>query len=256
MLAALGTVIVTSLSGVMAPGPMFAVTLAKSLKSPWAGFQVSLGHAVIEVPLILLVYFGLARFFENDVVQLVLGVLGGAMIMWMGISLFRARHKMAREGKDTTYSAFMAGILMSGLNPFFLVWWVTVGALLLSTFIKAVGDWALPLFIIVHWLCDLVWLSFVSFSIYRTRKFWGQRVQELVFIILGTALFYFGSYFITKGVDVYTGNNVWDWMQYLLWSILGVFVLYWIWRYYRDVRSGQKSTEVVRIEQGSDVTER
>ena len=81
MLAALGTVIVTSLSGVMAPGPMFAVTLAKSLKSPWAGLKVSLGHAVIEVPLILLVYFGLARFFENDVVQLVLGVLGGIMIM-------------------------------------------------------------------------------------------------------------------------------------------------------------------------------
>jgi threonine/homoserine/homoserine lactone efflux protein len=256
MLAALGPVIITSLSGVMAPGPMFAVTLAKSLKSPWAGFKVSLGHAIIEVPLILLVYFGLARFFENDVVQLALGVLGGAMIMWMGISLFRARHKMAREGKDTTYSAFMAGILMSGLNPFFLVWWVTVGALLLSTFIRAVGDWALPLFIIVHWLCDLVWLSAVSVTIFRTRKFWGQRVQELVFIILGTALFYFGSYFITKGVDVYAGNNIWDWMQYLLWSILGIFILYWIWRYYRDVRSGQESGEIVRIEQGSDVTER
>ena len=52
MFAALGTVILTSLSGVMAPGPMFAVTLAKSLKSPWAGLLVSLGHAVIEVPLL------------------------------------------------------------------------------------------------------------------------------------------------------------------------------------------------------------
>jgi threonine/homoserine/homoserine lactone efflux protein len=57
MLAALSTVIVMSLSGVMAPGPMFTMTLAKSLKSPWAGAQVSLGHAVIEVPLILLVIF-------------------------------------------------------------------------------------------------------------------------------------------------------------------------------------------------------
>ena len=141
MLAAIGTVIFTSLSGVMAPGPMFAVTLAKSLKSPWAGFLVSLGHAVIEVPLILLVYFGLAQFFENEVVSLVLGILGGGMIIWMGIGLFRARREMAREGKDTTYSAFMAGILMSGLNPFFLVWWVTVGSLLLMNFLDAVGDW-------------------------------------------------------------------------------------------------------------------
>jgi membrane protein implicated in regulation of membrane protease activity len=77
-----------------------------------------------------------------------------------------------------------------------------------------------------------------------------------VFIILGTALFYFGGYFITKGVDVYTGNNVWNWMQYLLWSILGIFILYWIWRYYREVRSGQESAEIIRIEPESDITER
>ncbi len=203
MLAALGTVIVTSLSGVMAPGPMFAVTLAKSLKSPWAGVMVSLGHAVVEVPLILLVYFGLARFFENVVVSLVLAILGGSMIIWMGFGLFRARKAMAREGKDTNYSAFMAGILMSGLNPFFLVWWVTVGSLLLSNFLNAVGDWGLPLFIVVHWLCDLVWLSLVSVVIYRTRHFWGRKIQEWVFVVLALALLYFGGYFIVKGIVDY-----------------------------------------------------
>jgi len=203
LLAALGTVIVTSLSGVMAPGPMFAVTLAKSLKSPWAGVLVSLGHAVVEVPLILLVYFGLARFFENEVVSLVLSVLGGGMIMWMGISLFRARRAMAREGKDTTYNAFMAGILMSGLNPFFLVWWVTVGSLLLMNFLDAVGTWGLSLFIIVHWLCDLVWLSLVSVVIYRTRTFWGPKIQEWVFVALALVLLYFGGQFIVKGIINY-----------------------------------------------------
>lgn len=205
MLAALGTVIITSLSGVMAPGPMFAVTLAKSLKSPWAGVLVSLGHAVIEVPLILLVYFGLAGFFQNDIVKVVLGVLGGGMIVWMGIDLFRARKKLAREGKDTSYNAFVAGILMSGLNPFFLVWWVTVGSLLLMSFLDAVGVWGLPFFIIVHWLCDLVWLSVVSFTIYRTHSFWGEKVQEWVFIVLSLALFYFGVQFIVKGIISYAG---------------------------------------------------
>ena len=187
----------------MAPGPMFAVTVAKSLKSPWAGVKISLGHAVIEVPLILLVFFGLAQFFENEVVQLVLGVLGGAMIIWMATGLFRSRKAMAQEGKDTPYSAFMAGILMSGLNPFFLVWWVTIGSLLLMNFLEAVGTWGLPLFIIVHWLCDFVWLSLVSFSIYRTRRFWGQKAQEWVFIILSLALLYFGGQFIVKAIINY-----------------------------------------------------
>jgi threonine/homoserine/homoserine lactone efflux protein len=125
MLAALGTVVITSLSGVMMPGPMFTVTLAKSLKSPWAGMLVSFGHAVIEVPLILLIYFGLKNFFQNEILQVILSVLGGGMIIWMGYDLFRSRKKIIREGKDTKYNAFVAGILMSGLNPFFLFWWAT-----------------------------------------------------------------------------------------------------------------------------------
>ena len=202
MLAALGTVVLTSLSGVMMPGPMFTVTLAKSYKSQWAGAQVSLGHAVIEVPLILLIYFGLAQFFQNIVVQLVLGVLGGGMIVWMGVGLLRARREVAGEGKDTTYSAFAAGIIMSGLNPFFLVWWVTVGSLLLMNFL-AFSPQGLVLFIVVHWLCDLVWLSLVSFTIYRTHSFLSQRLQEWIFIACSLGLLYFGGQFIVKGIYSY-----------------------------------------------------
>ena len=43
MLTALGTVVITSLSGVMAPGPMFTMTLAKSYKSPWVGVHGVIG---------------------------------------------------------------------------------------------------------------------------------------------------------------------------------------------------------------------
>jgi threonine/homoserine/homoserine lactone efflux protein len=208
MLAALGTVIVTSLSGVMMPGPMFAVTIAKSMKSPWAGVLVAFGHAVIEVPLILLVYFGLANFFHNDILKLILSVVGGGMIVWMGYDMFRARQKLAREGKDTRYNAFTAGIAMSGLNAFFIVWWLTVGSLLIMQFVDAVGVWGIPLFILVHWLCDLVWLTFVSFTIYKTHKFWGEKVQEWVFIILSLALLYFGGQFIVKGTATYVEGGM------------------------------------------------
>ena len=240
MLAAIGTVIVTSLSGVMAPGPMFAVTLAKSLKSPWAGVLVSLGHAVIEVPLILLVYYGLTRFFENDILSLVLAVVGGAMIVWMGVGLFRTRQAMAREGRDTPYNAFVAGILMSGLNPFFLVWWVTVGGLLLQQFLGAVGTWGLPLFIAVHWMCDLVWLSLVSVSIYRTRSFWNAAVQEWVFIVLALALAYFGGQFIVKGLDAFIGHGIWDTGRFVLWAALAAVAALIV---YREVRRKQPEPE-------------
>ncbi len=195
------SVVVISFSGVMMPGPMTAVTLAKSYKSPWAGAQIALGHAVIEVPLILLIYLGFAQFFQHDMVRLVLSVLGSGMIIWLGISMFRARVEVVRQGKDLPYNAFSAGILTSAFNPFFLLWWATIGSML----IMRILDFALAglvAFIIVHWLCDLVWLSLVSTVIYRTHSLWGRRLQEWLFTACSLLLIGFGLWFLVSGVQL------------------------------------------------------
>jgi threonine/homoserine/homoserine lactone efflux protein len=201
MLPILLSVVVISLSGVMMPGPMFAVTLAKSFKSPFAGVQISLGHAVIEVPVILLIYFGFAQIFEDKLVQIILSLAGGAMIVWLGVAMFRARASVIREGKDLSYSAFTAGIITSGLNPFFLLWWATVGSLLVVRFLEF-GLGGLAIFTISHWLVDLLWLSFVSVLVYRTHRFWGQRFQEGVFIATSLLLVGFGVWFMVSGIQI------------------------------------------------------
>ncbi len=199
MLPILASVIVISLSGVMMPGPMFAVTVAKSYRSPWTGVQISLGHAVVEVPLILLIYFGFARFFEDITVQLVLSLLGGAMIIWMGIAMFRARTEVVQRGNDSPYNALVAGILTSGFNPYFLLWWATVGSMLVMNFM-GFGIRGLVVLIIVHWLCDLVWLSFVSILVFRTHSLWGQKFQEWLFITSSLLLIGFGGWFLVSGI--------------------------------------------------------
>ena len=199
MLTILSSVIVISFSGVMAPGPMFAVTLAKSYRSPWAGTFIALGHAVIEVPLILLIYFGFARFFQNDLVQLVLSIVGGGMILWIGIGMFRTRAAVVHGGKDLPYNAFTAGIFTSGLNPFFLLWWATIGSMLVMRFLDF-GITGLVIFIVVHWLCDLIWLSFVSVTIYKTQSLWGRKFHEWLFIACSLLLAGFGIWFMVSGV--------------------------------------------------------
>ena len=201
MLPILLSVVVISLSGVMMPGLMFGVTLVKSLKSPWAGAEIALGHAVIEVPIILLIYFGFARFFENIVVQLVLSTLGGGMIIWLGIGMFRARTEMIHGSKDLPYNAFIAGILTTALNPFFWLWWVTIGVMLEMKFLDF-GVMGLAVFIVVHWLCDLVWLSFVSNLVYRTHSLWGRKFQEGLFVTGSLLLVGFGIWYTISGIQL------------------------------------------------------
>jgi len=195
------SVVVISFSGVMMPGPMFAVTLAKSYKSQLAGTQISLGHAVIEIPLILLIYFGFAQFFQNITVQLVLSVAGSGMIVWLGISMFRARTEVVRRGKDLPYNAFVAGIITSIFNPFFLLWWATIGSMLIMRILDF-GTIGLVVFIIVHWSCDLVWLTLVSVVVYRTHALWGLRLQEWIFIACSLLLVGFGLWFLVSGIQL------------------------------------------------------
>ncbi|MFH1651739.1 MAG: LysE family transporter [Chloroflexota bacterium] len=202
MLPIILSIVVISFSGVMMPGPMFAVTLTKSYRSPWAGTWIALGHAVIEVPIILLIYFGFAHFFQNEILRLVLSLLGGGMVIWLGLDMFRARARVVREGRDLPYHAFFAGIIMSGLNAFFLLWWATIGLKLIVDFL-AFGAVGLLVFIIVHWSCDLVWLSFVSVLVNKTHSLWGRHLQEGVFIACSLLLGGFGIYFIVKGVSAY-----------------------------------------------------
>ncbi|MFC2034932.1 LysE family transporter [Chloroflexota bacterium] len=205
MLPLLLSVIVISFSGVMMPGPMFAVTVAKSYRSPLAGTQISLGHAVIEVPLILLIYFGFARFFENSLVQFGLSVLGGGMILWLGISMFRARAEVIQKGKNLSYNTFTAGILTSGFNPFFLLWWLTIGSMLIMKLkLLDFGPGGIIAFIGVHWLIDLVWLSFISILIYKTQSLWGKKFQEGLFITCSLLLIGFGGWFLVSGIQLVT----------------------------------------------------
>lgn len=201
MLSVLLSLVVISFSGVMMPGPMFAVTMAKSYKSPWAGTWISLGHAVIEVPLILLIYFGFARFFQETPVQVTVSVLGGGVIIWLGIGMFRTRSVVIEKGTDRSYNAFTAGILMSGLNPFFLLWWTTVGSMLIMRFLSS-GATGLTTFILTHWLCDLIWLSFVSVLVYRTHALWGQKLQAIIFIGCSLLLIGFGGWFMVSGIQL------------------------------------------------------
>jgi len=114
------SVVIISLSGVMMPAPMFAVTVAKSYRSQFAGTLVALGHAVIEIPLMLLIYFGFARFFQNELVQIILYLGGAAMLFWLGIGMFRQRARIIERGKDLPYNSVVAGVVTTIFNPFFI----------------------------------------------------------------------------------------------------------------------------------------
>jgi threonine/homoserine/homoserine lactone efflux protein len=194
--------ILISISGVMAPGAVTAATIAHGARRRWAGVLIAIGHGVVEVPLIFLLILGLGVLFQVDGFKIGVGLLGGAFLVWMGIGMLR------QTGVDDSASGvagaagpLMTGLLLSISNPYFLLWWATVG-LNLTLEARGLGWIAFLLFALVHWLCDLIWLTILSLGSFHGTSIFGPRSQRIVLQICGVALIGFGCHFIYRAVQL------------------------------------------------------
>jgi len=123
----LASVVLISMSGVMLPGPLFAVTIEKASKRQTAGALIALGHGVIEFPLMFLIFFVLSQFVIPDSVQSAIGLIGGALMIYMGVQAFRNRNKEEKAQPSSKRDSLLAGIWTTAANAGFILWWLTIG---------------------------------------------------------------------------------------------------------------------------------
>jgi len=187
--------ILISLSGVMGPGPLTVVVIGKGSKSPYAGAMISVGHAIVEFPLMVLILVGLGPVLQHVTAAAVIGLAGGLVLLWMAWGLLRSLRAGIAEETHRESSPLVAGILMSAGNPYFLVWWATVGATLVFQ-AWAYGVWQFIVFAVIHWSLDLVWYFFLSSASYRGTKLLGDRFLIGIRLLCGALLLYFGIRFV------------------------------------------------------------
>ena len=195
----LASVIIISLSGVMMPGSVFAVTIAKGYKNKNAGAIIALGHGIIEFPLIFLIYFGFSQLFTSNIVKTFIGLIGGIMLAYMGLSMLKIIKRIKEEKKDLSYNSLIGGILTTVTNPYFFLWWATFGATLIIN-ASIFGIIGLLSFAIIHWSCDFVWDLFVSKTVFKTKHLWSEKIYKIVFGSCGVILILFGIWFIISSI--------------------------------------------------------
>ena len=195
----LASVAVISLSGVLLPGPLFAVTIEKAAKSKTAGALIAIGHGIVEFPLMFLIFFVLSEFTIPDFVQVAVGLLGGLLMMYMGVRTFRNRNKTDEKYAGSRQDSLVAGIRTTAANPGFLLWWLTIGtALILNA--KLFGLPGFSVFAGVHWLCDFVWYTVVAFVIFKSHRFWTGRVHQGISFFCIAVFVGFGAWFFSSAL--------------------------------------------------------
>jgi len=189
------TAVVISLSGVMAPGPITAVTIGKGNKSPHAGALIAIGHGIVEFPLMVAIFYGLGYLLNSVYAKTAIGLVGGLFLLVMAVNMFRSIKRVEVNPNKYSRSPLVDGILLSLGNPYFLIWWATIGSVLILRAVNF-GRLGFIIFALVHWLCDFFWYYFLSVLSFKGGQFFGKTFQKIVFAVCGIALLFFGGKFI------------------------------------------------------------
>lgn len=198
----LAQVVVISCSGVMQPGPVTATVITMGTRNRYAGMLLALGHGIVEFPLMVVIVLGVGKFFELRGVQISIGLAGGVFLILMAIQgLNSLRAKTDVEAKAFSGKPILAGIVLSAGNPFFLIWWATVG-LALATQAAQWGIWAFVLFALTHFSMDLIWLQILSWASFKGSVLLGPRGLRIVLMFCSAALLVFGLFFIYRATSM------------------------------------------------------
>lgn len=205
------TAFTVAFSGAMMPGPLLAITITETTRRGfWAGPRLMLGHAILEIGIVAVLASGLSAFLDHELVQPVIGLVGGSILIGIGLlTLFRLpRHAISQASNPTSIKGsgktpILAGVLGSVSNPYWFIWWVTLGATYLL--------WALTLgvpgvitFFCGHILGDLVWYCFVSFVVASGRRVINDGVYRGILAVCGVALAGLGIYFLQSAIGFFT----------------------------------------------------
>lgn len=198
------TAFLVGLSGALMPGTVFIAVVLQAARKGWkVGPLIVLGHALLETGLGIALILGLSAVIGVQMIRTGIGFIGGVFLLWMGLGLVKtSRHaeivttSMGKEPPLVSSTPVLAGFLASSINPYFYVWWATVGNVFTMRGLELAGLLGVAVFLISHWMSDLSWYTFISLSVGRSRSYMSNRAYRIVLGSCGVFLVALGLTFL------------------------------------------------------------
>lgn len=204
---------IIALSGALMPGPLLAVTIRDASRRGFvAAPLLVLGHGILELGLLALLLLGLAEWLKGEAATIAIALAGCGALLWMAVG-------MAREVRSLRFDAGTAkeegipagdaggywrpvadGVIASISNPYWSLWWATIGLgyLLLS---RGQGWRGVLAFFSGHILSDAAWYLFVGGAVSAGRGWFTDRVYRGVVGACAAFLVFFALTFGYLGVS-------------------------------------------------------
>jgi len=194
-------VITISVSGVMSPGPLFAANVAYGLKGgAKAGLKMAYGHTVVELPLVILLGVGALSLESIPQFREAIALLGAISLFVFAGMQIKSILKKPSSVFEGRHGPFIAGIMLSALNPFFLIWWFTIGFKLISDSLVLASFAGIGIMFAFHIWMDYAWLCTVGFLSSKGKAILSSKNYDIFMIVISGVLVYFGIVFALEAV--------------------------------------------------------
>ena len=193
-------VIIVSVSGVMAPGPLFAANVAYGLKGGVkTGIKMAIGHTIVELPLVILLGIGVFSLEIFPEFRTIISILGAiTLFVFATIQIKTVLRKEKIKTSNPKQGPLIAGILLSALNPFFIIWWLAIGFKLISDAMILWSFAGILIMFVLHIWMDFVWLGAVSFFASKSSGILSNRNYKVLMLGISGMLVYFGITFLIE----------------------------------------------------------
>jgi len=201
------TVILVTASGALAPGPLFFANFTKGTRfGVKSGIVFSVAHTLVEFTLVMLLAFGLL-IVTSELVKIVIGVAGGVVLVVFGLMQIYGSFKPKSEGLQgsgemSSQHLFVIGLAFTGLNPFFVIWWLTAGAQLIIISLEFASLAGVFLMYVCHVWMDYVWLGATAHLAKMGMNIVGLKWYRALLAVFGAVLIYFGLTFLASSILV------------------------------------------------------
>ena len=207
------TIVFVTASGALAPGPLFFATITHGSKTgAKSGIIFSIAHTVVEFSLIMLFALGLLTVASEPTVKTVIGIAGGIVLVAFGIyqiyNSYISKYKEQKQDIPSYRYLFLIGLAFTGLNPYFILWWLTVGAQLIvislefAAFLGVAALLGVIFMYICHVWMDYVWLTAVAHFSKKGTNILGLKWSRPLMMIFGAVLIYFGITFFIQAMSL------------------------------------------------------
>lgn len=161
------------------------------------------GHGILELGMVLLLISGLAPLLLRDDVFIAVSLAGGSVLMVMGVSMLRGLSSLRLESEDSgtgKRNLITAGIVLSLANPYWLIWWASIG-LGYIVYSAEMGAAGVAAFFLGHVLADFLWYASVSYGVVRGKHFLTDRGYRRLMGGCAVFLVAFAAYFFYSGFE-------------------------------------------------------